>query len=292
MFHGSIVALLTPMTENGEVDLPTWRSLVAWHLEQGSNGLVVAGTTGESTTLSQDEFLALLTVAVEESAGRVPVIAGTGTADTAGTIERSRQACAAGAAGLLVVTPYYVRPMPSGLEAHYRAVADAVNLPLVLYNVPSRTAVDMLPETTAALARHERIVGIKEAVGRRSRIEELRRLCDPAFTILSGDDRTAVTAMEAGANGVISVAANLVPARMARLCKAMAGDDCAAGRAGQDRLRALFEQLAVESNPIPVKWAAWRMGLVGPGIRLPLSTLDENHQPAMESCLAELGLLP
>lgn len=292
MFHGSIVALITPMNDRGDVDESAWRRLLDWHLEQGTDGVVVAGTTGESATLTGDEFRRLLEVAVDQVGGRLPVIAGTGTADTAKTIERSLQAAEIGADGLLAVTPYYVRPMQSGLVAHFSAIADAVPLPLLLYNVPTRTAVDLLPETTARLSRHERIVGIKEAVPDAHRIARLRTLCSEGFLLISGDDPTAAASLRKGAVGVISVAANLAPALMGRLCRAtLDGREEEAGALLQG-LQALFEQLAVESNPIPVKWAAWRMGLVGPGIRLPLLPLDKTLQPAMEACLAGLELLP
>ena len=292
MFHGSIVALLTPMNDHGDVDFAALCELLEWHVDQGSNGLVIAGTTGESATLSGEEFRAVLARAVSVIDGRIPVLAGTGTADTAKTIERSQQAADLGADGLLVVTPYYVRPPQRGLEAHFTAVAEASAVPVVLYNVPSRTSVDLAPETAARLSGHPNIVGIKEAVGDRARVERLKALCVPGFTLLSGDDPSALDAMEVGAAGVISVAANVVPGPMRALCDAVAGGDVAAAGALNERLERLFTQLGAETNPIPVKWAAWRMGLMGPGIRLPLLPLDNELQPALDACLAELGLLP
>jgi len=292
MFHGSIVALVTPMDDTGALDDSALAALVEWHLEQGTNAIVISGTTGESPTLSEAELRRLLDVAVRSAAGRLPIIAGTGTACTAKSIKLTREAADAGAAAALVVTPYYNRPMQSGLEAHYLALAEAVELPLVMYNVPKRTGVDMLPATVARLARHERIVGLKEAVADPARVQELLEACPAGFTVLSGDDGSCLAAMQAGAQGVISVAANVAPRHMSRLCAAALAGDWDHARKVDGDLAELFRQLAVESNPIPVKWGVWRMGLIGPGIRLPLLPLDARLRPALEACLAELGLLP
>ena len=291
MFRGSIVALVTPFTDGGEVDHAALDGLVEFHLEQGSDGLVVAGTTGESATLTRQEFRELLQAVVRRVDGVVPVLAGTGSAATTAAVEQSRQAAELGADGLLVVTPYYNRPPQSGLEAHFTAVAEAVNLPLVLYNVPSRTAVDLLPATVARLATHPRIVGIKEAKRQPGRVEELVALCGDGFTVLSGDDPSCLSAMQSGARGVVSVAANVAPAQMHQLCSLAAAGDWATARSLDQRLQLLFEALAVETNPIPVKWALFELSRVGPQIRLPLTPLDEALRGPLRRCLETLGLL-
>lgn len=290
MFNGSIVALVTPFTDQDEVDAAALDALVDFHLEQGTDGLVVAGTTGESATLDKDEFTALLGAVVRRVAGRVPVLAGTGSPSTAAAVRQTRLAGELGADGVLVVTPYYVRPTQAGLKAHFMAVADAATVPVVLYNVPSRTAVDLLPETAAALAAHPRITGIKEAAGGQGRIEELRARCGPDFVVLSGDDRSCLGAMKSGADGVISVAANVAPALMRALCVAAAEHDWPAAERLDQRLQPLFDILSLETNPIPVKWALFAMNRMGPGIRLPLTPLDPVHRPAVRNGLKTLGL--
>lgn len=290
MLQGSIVALITPMDSQGRIEFQRLPALLDFHLGRGSAGIVVAGTTGESATLEPAEADRLLEQVVRHVDGRVPVLAGTGVTATAATVARTRRAGELGADAALVVTPAYYRPTQRGLLAHYRAVADASNVPVVLYNVPGRTAVDLLPETSAALAGHSRIVGLKEAVPGADRIRALRALCGPDFLLLSGDDDTAGEAMLAGADGVISVAANLAPALMARLAdRARAGDE-AGVQALQTQLVPLFEQMSVETNPIPVKWGAYEMGLAGPGIRLPLQPLTEQLRPALAAALEALDL--
>jgi 4-hydroxy-tetrahydrodipicolinate synthase len=218
------------------------------------------------------------------------VLAGTGSASTAAAVRQTRLAGELGADGVLVVTPYYVRPTQAGLKAHFMAVADAATVPVVLYNVPSRTAVDLLPETAAALAAHPRITGIKEAAGGQGRIEELRARCGPDFVVLSGDDRSCLGAMKSGADGVISVAANVAPALMRALCVAAAEHDWPAAERLDQRLQPLFDILSLETNPIPVKWALFAMNRMGPGIRLPLTPLDPVHRPAVRNGLKTLGL--
>jgi 4-hydroxy-tetrahydrodipicolinate synthase len=291
MFRGSIVALVTPFTDGGAVDHGAVDGLVDFHLEQGSDGLVIAGTTGESATLTRQEFRELLQAVVRRVNGAVPVLAGTGSAATVTAVEQSRQAEELGADGLLVVTPYYNRPPQAGLEAHFTAVADAVNVPVVLYNVPSRTAVDLLPATVARLAAHPRIAGIKEAKREPGRVEQLVLLCGEDFAVLSGDDPTCLSAMKNGACGVVSVAANIAPAQMHELCVLAAAEDWAAADERDKRLQLLFEALAVETNPIPVKWALFEMNRVGPQIRLPLTPLDEALRGPLRRCLETLGLL-
>jgi 4-hydroxy-tetrahydrodipicolinate synthase len=291
MFTGSIVALVTPFTDGGAVDYAALEALVDFHLEQGSDGLVVAGTTGESATLTKQEFRELLEAVVRRAGGNVPVLAGTGSAATAVAVEQTRQAAELGADGALVVTPYYNRPTQAGLEAHFTAVADAANIPVLLYNVPSRTAVDLLPSTVARLAAHPRIIGIKEASREPGRVDELVALCGERLTVLSGDDPSCLSAMRSGARGVVSVAANVVPALMRQLCGLAAAADWDGARALERRLQPLFEALALATNPIPVKWALFEMGRVGTGIRLPLTALDPALRAPLRQCLATFDLV-
>lgn len=291
MFSGSIVALVTPFTDAGGIDFSALDRLVEFHLEHGTDGFVIAGTTGESAMLDRGEFRELLTAVVRRVDHAVPVLAGTGAAATRSAAEQTRVAADLGVDGALVVTPYYVRPNQAGLEAHFAAVAESSPLPLLLYNVPGRTAVDLLPETAARLAAHPRIAGIKEAVRDTQRIEDLVARCGTGFTVLSGDDPSCLSAMRAGARGVISVAANVVPGPFHDLCKAALDQDWPVAQAVNDRLQDLFGQLAVDTNPIPVKWALFEMGRIGPGIRLPLVALREQHRAALRETLGLLGLL-
>jgi 4-hydroxy-tetrahydrodipicolinate synthase len=274
--YGSITALATPFTAAGELDLDAWRRLLQLQLDGGTQGIVVAGSTGEAAALYDAEYDTLLRTALEFIAGRIPVLAGTGLSNTAKTIEQTRRAAAVGADAALVVTPPYVRPTQQGLLAHYRAVADDGALPVVLYNVPGRTGCDLLPETVAELAPHERIVGIKEARNEAERMMALLPLRTPGFAVLSGDDPTATRAMLAGADGVVSVASNVLPAALRRLCDlARAGkhDDAARWDA---RLQDAFDFLGVEPNPIPLKAILTGMG-IGRGLRLPLTPLSPAH---------------
>ena len=291
MFNGSIVALVTPFTEEGEIDFASVDRLVDFHCRNGSDGLVIAGTTGESATLRSDEFLSLLSRVIDTAAGRIPILAGTGSASTAVAVEQTLAAAERGADGALVVTPYYNRPAQAGLEAHFTAIADAVDIDLLLYNVPSRTAVDLLPKTVERLAAHRRIVGIKEAVADAARIEELCARCGPEFAVLSGDDHSCLDSMRQGASGVVSVAANVVPGPMHELCMAAAQQDWIAAEALNSALNALFEVLMIETNPIPVKWALFEMGLVGPGLRLPLTPLNHDYRESLRLCLADQHLI-
>jgi 4-hydroxy-tetrahydrodipicolinate synthase len=291
MFNGSFVALVTPFTEHGEIDFPALRTLVEFHLQQGSDGLVLSGTTGESVSLSQTEYCDILDRVVEQVSGRIPVIAGTGSASTQRSMEQTRLAAAHGADAALVVTPYYNRPLQRGLEAHFRAVADVSEIPIIVYNVPSRTSVDILPETVASLSAHERIVGIKEAVADTGRVVELLDRCQESFAVLSGDDYSCLQAMKHGAHGVISVAANVVPGPMAELCAAALGEDWKRADSMDSRLKRLFDILMIETNPIPVKWALFEMSLLGPHIRLPMTRLGEEFREPLRQCLQELELL-
>ncbi|MFC5578508.1 4-hydroxy-tetrahydrodipicolinate synthase [Lysobacter niabensis] len=282
---GSITALATPFNVAGELDLDAWQRLLQQQLDAGTQAVVVAGSTGEAAALYDAEFDLLLRTAVEFVAGRIPVLAGTGHSNTAKTIEQTRRAAVLGADAALIVTPPYVRPTQAGLVAHYRAIADDNSLPIVLYNVPGRTGGDLLPETVAELCGHQRIIGIKEARAEAERMDALLKFKDEAFSVLSGDDPTACRAMLAGADGVISVASNILPAAMRRL-----SDFARAGKAEQAReldalLQPAFEFLGVESNPIPVK-AVLELQGIGRGLRLPLLPLSSAHANTAASIAA------
>ncbi len=284
---GSITALATPFTDSGELDLDAWQRLLRAQRDAGTQGVVVAGSTGEAATLYDAEYDALLRLAVQRLGGQVQVIAGTGLSSTAKTIEQTRRAAAMGADAALVVTPPYVRPTQAGLVAHYTAIADDGALPLILYNVPSRTGCDMLPATVAVLALHPRIVGVKEAVSAPERIEALLDLRSSGFTLLSGDDPTAARALLAGAGGVISVASNVVPSAFRRLCDLAAAGNTAAVSELDGRLRPLYDFLNVEPNPIPVKAILARQG-IGSGLRLPLQPLGDAHLERVRDVLAAI----
>jgi len=290
MYSGSIVAIVTPMTETGEVDYAAWDRLLDWHLAQGTDGIVVCGTTGESPTVTLAEALELTRRAVARLEGRLPVIAGSGTNDTAASIERTRALAAAGADAVLVVTPYYSKPTQEGLYQHFTAIADDSPVPVILYNVPGRTGVDMLPATVGRLAQHPRIVAIKEAVAGDERVRELRAACGEDLDVLSGDDPTAVHAILAGAKGVISVTANVAPAAMSAVCEAALAGDIEAARAADAPLRVLHGALFVEPNPIPAKWAVHRLGFIGTGIRLPLTPLTVGAQADVLAAMTAAGV--
>ena len=281
---GSITALATPFTATGELDLDAWKRLLAQQLDGGTQGVVVAGSTGEAAALYHPEFDLLVRTAVQVVAGRVPVIVGTGNSATARTIEQTRRAADLGADAALVVTPAYVRPTQAGLLAHFRAVADDGALPVLLYNVPPRTGCDMVPETVAELAGHPAIVGIKEAVSTHERMQALLALRDDGFVVLSGDDPTAARAMLAGADGVISVVSNMVPAAFRRLCDLATGGDRTQADAFDAQLQTLYAFAGVEPNPIPVKAVLARMG-IGHGLRLPLTALSATHAAAADRAL-------
>ena len=283
---GSLVALVTPMRADGAIDLDAWARLLDWHVAAGSDGVVVGGTTGESATLDAGERDRLLESALDRVGDRIRVIAGTGAAATAVAVDQSRRAAALGAHAVLVVTPYYNRPPQRGLVAHYRAVADASDAPVILYNVPGRTAIDLAPETAIEIAGHERIVGLKEAVADMGRV---RQLTEAGLGVLSGDDPSARAAMAAGAVGVISVAANIVPDRFAALCRAARNDRSDEAEALDAELASLYRFLGVESNPVPAKWLLAEQGRIGPGIRLPLVPLDDAHHETGRALLRTLA---
>jgi len=291
MLTGSLVALVTPMGQDGRIDFDCLGRLVDWHIEAGTSALVIAGTTGESATLDKSEHARVIATAVELTDGRIPVIAGTGSNSTQQTIELSREVGRCAIAGYLMVTPYYNKPTQRGLYEHFRAIADAVDLPIMLYNVPGRTAVDMLPETVAELSGHPRIFGIKEATGDVSRVHRIIELCGPEFRLYSGDDATAREFMLAGGHGVVSVTSNVAPAAMAQMCAAALAGDAETAIGVDAALADLHRDLFIESNPIPVKWALERMGRIPGGIRLPLTRLSVEHESIVEAAMATAGLL-
>lgn len=291
MYEGSLVALVTPMSDGGDVDFAALERLVDWHVGQGTAALVIAGTTGESATLTKDEHLQVIRHSAEYADGRLPVVAGTGSNSTAQTVDLSIAAGEAPIDGYLVVTPYYNKPTQEGLVRHFTAIADAVDKPVMLYNVPGRTAVDLQPETVARLAGHPQIFGIKEATGEVARVAVLRELCGDDFGLYSGDDPSAREFMLAGGRGVVSVTANVAPQRMATMCEAAIAGDADEAANQDEALLALHNDLFVEANPIPVKWALQRMGMIPPGIRLPLTPLSEEYRARIESALRQAGCL-
>lgn len=286
---GSIPALVTPLQSGGALDLVAFEHLVRWQIDEGSSALVVGGSTGESGALEAFELAALLECAVRVSAGRVPVIAGAGAPATHKAIALARLAKSAGADAVLAVTPYYARPTQAGLLAHYRALADEGGLPVILYNVPGRTGVDLKPETVAALTGHRGIVGIKEAVADVERMQALLALRRPGFAVLSGDDPSALRALKAGADGVISVIANAVPRLWAELC-AQARTEASAADAIEAMLAPLNAAIGCEPNPIPVKAALAMMGRMQEVLRLPLLPLSPSHRPRLQAALAQAGI--
>lgn len=273
---GTVTALATPFTDAGDIDFPAWQRLLEAQLTAGTHAVVVAGSTGEAAALSDAEFETLLSATLAFVAGRIPVLAGTGQSNTAKTIQANQRAAALGADAALVVTPPYVRPTQSGLLAHFRAVADQGGLPVVLYNVPGRTGCDMAPETTAELAMHPNIVGIKEAVADAARMDSLLPLRRKGFAVLSGDDPTALRAMLAGADGIVSVASNVVPGAFRHLCELARAGDAAEAEAFDAYLHALYHFLSLEPNPIPLK-ALLALNGTGHGLRLPLQPLSSVH---------------
>jgi 4-hydroxy-tetrahydrodipicolinate synthase len=291
MFSGSLVAIVTPMTAEGALDWPAWDRLMDFHLSEGSDGIVVAGTTGESPVLSVDEIEELTRRAVARCKGKLKVVVGAGTHSTAATVARTRTLSRLGVDAVMFVTPYYNKPPQEGLFRHFTAAADASAVPVILYNVPSRTGVDLLPATVARLARHPQIIALKEATPQLSRARELLSLVPAGFTVLSGDDSTAIDFIGAGAKGVISVTANVAPRRMHEACVAALAGDYVTARAIDADLQLLHKDLFVEANPIPVKWAVARMGLIGTTIRLPLVELAPVHQETVLRAIRAAGVI-
>jgi len=288
---GSIVALITPMQDDGSVDYPALRKLIDWHIAEGTDCIGVVGTTGESPTVNVEEHCEIIRVSVEQAAGRVPIMAGCGANSTSEAIELARFAKKVGADCQLQVVPYYNKPTQQGQYAHFKAIAEAVDLPLVLYNVPGRSVADMAHDTVLRLAQVPGIVGIKEATGNIERAQWLIKEAPKGFAIYSGDDPTAVALMLCGGHGNVSVTANVAPRLMHELCVAAIAGNVQRAMEIQLRLLPLHKALFVESNPIPVKWAAARMGLCKQALRLPLTVLTPDNQPTVERALSACGLL-
>lgn len=291
MFQGSMVAMVTPMQPDGAVDHEALARLVEFHVENGTDAIVAVGTTGESATLDEGEHLDVIRRIVKLAKGRLPVIAGTGANSTREAIELTQGAMEAGADACLLVTPYYNKPTQEGLYQHFKAIAAAVAIPQILYNVPGRTACDMLPETVERLAPIPNIVGIKEATGNVDRAREILQRCGDRLDVYSGDDATAMELILAGGKGDISVTANVVPKSMHEMCAVALRGDRAAAEAINNRLALLHKNLFLESNPIPVKWALTEMGMIAPGIRLPMTPLAERFHEPLREAMREAGAL-
>jgi 4-hydroxy-tetrahydrodipicolinate synthase len=291
MIQGSIVAIVTPMFANGDIDYEAFDRLIEWHVDSGTDAVVVAGTTGESPTLSEQEHCALMRHCVDKVAGRIPVIAGTGSNSTREAIYFTRAAKEYGADACLLVAPYYNKPSQEGLYQHFKKVAEEVDIKQILYNVPSRTGCDLLPATVSRLADLDNIVGIKEASGDMARCRELLRLCGERMSIYGGDDATARALLLEGGRGNISVTANLLPEQMQRMCRLAMQGDAAGALAIDAQLAALHDKLFVEGNPVPVKWAMVQLGLIKPGIRLPLVDLSPGFHDVLTAAMVQAGLV-
>ena len=291
MIQGSIVALVTPMYENGAVDKESLKKLVEYHIEQGSDALVAVGTTGESATLDEDEHCDVIKSVVDYANGKIPVIAGTGANSTTEAITLTRKAKQAGADACLIVTPYYNKPTQEGLYLHYKAIAEAVDIPQILYNVPGRTACDMLPETVGRLSHIANIVGVKEATGDLSRVKKIRDLTGANFAIYTGDDATSREFCLLGGNGTITVTGNVAPRLVHEMIMAAMAGDKETALAIDTKLADLHKNLFIQSNPIPVKWAVAEMGLIGKGIRLPLTWLTEDCFDAVRDAMRKAEVI-
>jgi 4-hydroxy-tetrahydrodipicolinate synthase len=287
MIKGSIVAIVTPMFEDGSLDFAGLRALVEWHVASGTAAIVAVGTTGESPTVDVEEHVQIIETAIKAAAGRVPVIAGTGANSTREAIELSRQAKRIGAQMSLSVVPYYNKPTQEGLYQHFKAIAEAVDLPIILYNVPGRTVADMSNDTALKLAQVPNIVGIKDATGNLERAADLVNRAPKDFALYSGDDGTGLAFMLSGGHGVISVTANAAPRLMAELCTAAIGGDNGRARQFNARLAGLHKELFVEANPIPVKWVLNQMGKIKPGIRLPMTALSSSFHDRLRDAMRQ-----
>jgi 4-hydroxy-tetrahydrodipicolinate synthase len=290
MITGSLVAIVTPMLEDGRLDLASFRNLIDWHIAQGTSAIVVVGTTGESPTVDFDEHKELIRIAVEHSAGRLPIIAGTGGNSTAEAIELSASAKKAGATASLSVVPYYNRPTQEGMYQHFRKIAESVDLPMLLYNVPSRTVADLANDTVLRLAELPGIIGIKDATSSMERGADLIKRAPRNFAIFSGDDCAALPLILMGGHGVISVTANVAPRAMAEMCAAALVGDVKKAREINQRLLSLHQKLFIETSPAPVKWAMAQMGLIESAVRLPMVPLTEHSHQAVRGALAEAGI--
>jgi 4-hydroxy-tetrahydrodipicolinate synthase len=289
MFRGSLVSLVTPMRAGGDIDFQSLRKLIDWHIENGSDGIVVTGSVGEAATLEANERLEVIKTAVEQVAHRIPVIAGTGTNATQQTIQLTRRAMEIGVDACLLVTPYYNRPTQEGLYQHYRTIAEAVPIPQILYNIPIRSSCDLLPETVTRLANIPNIVGIKEGMPDRAKI--IIENCNPRLDVLSGDDDTVLEIIRCGGKGVISTSANIAPKLVHELCAAALANDQITAEKLNTQLSPLYQALFVETNPIPLKWALHQMNLIPPGLRLPLTPLSEVHHATVRAALQQVGIL-
>jgi 4-hydroxy-tetrahydrodipicolinate synthase len=290
VFSGSLVALVTPFDGNNRVDYTSLKRLIDFHVDQGSDGLVIAGTTGESATLTRSEHVELVGRSVEIAGGRLPIIAGTGSNSTAQTVDLSRAVADTGIDAYLIVVPYYNKPVQEGIFQHFSVIADALDKPVMLYNVPGRTVADMLPETVGRLAKHDNIFGIKEATGDIDRLKAIQNLVDDEFRLYSGDDFTLLPFIENGGHGVVTVSGNVAPGHVATLCQLALDGNSGEAKALDDRLQGLNKLLFVESNPMPVKWAVSQMGLIGPDVRLPLTPFSAQYHEAMRAAMREAGV--
>ena len=290
MLTGSLVAIVTPMLEDGSLDLARFKSLIDWHIVEGTQGIVVVGTTGESPTVDFDEHKELIRIAVAHAAGRVPIIAGTGANSTAEAIELSESAKRSGAQLSLSVVPYYNKPTQEGMYRHFRAIAEAVDLPLILYNVPGRTVADLQNDTVLRLAQVSNIVGIKDATGSMERCSDLLRRAPKEFAIYSGEDVAGLPLILMGGHGVISVTANVAPRLMQEMCAAALAGDLPRARDANNRLLALHTKLFVEGNPIPVKWVLAQMGMIEPSLRLPLAPLSAHFHEVLRDAMRQAGI--
>jgi 4-hydroxy-tetrahydrodipicolinate synthase len=290
VFEGSLVALVTPFDAEDRVDYGALEKLIEFHVRSGTDGLVIAGTTGESPTLRKDEHATLIRRAAEIAAGRLPVIAGTGSNSTSQTIELSLAIADAAIDAYLLVVPYYNKPVQEGIFQHFTAIGNAVDKPIMLYNVPGRTVADLMPETLARLSQHPRIFGVKDATGSIDRLKECQKLVEADFCFYSGDDFTVLDFMLEGGSGVVSVSANIAPRQMAGLCEAALAGNADAARLIDERLQPLNASLFIQSNPIPVTWALTEMELIGPGIRLPLTGFSIEYHEQMRTAMQYAGI--
>ena len=284
-FTGSQVALVTPMNEDSSIDWNSTEELIEWHIKEGTNAIIAVGTTGESPTLSHKEHREFISFTVEKVKGRIPVIAGTGSNSAAEAIELTQHAKEIGADAALLVVPYYNKPTQPGLIKHFSKIAEEVSIPQILYNVPSRTITDLLPETVSEIAKHKNVIGIKEASGEIDRVRRLKELCDENFILLSGDDESCCEFMLAGGHGCISVTANIVPSLMSKLCSLATSGKHEEARAFQNKIMPLHKVLFLESNPIPIKYALFHAKKIKNSIRLPLTELSEAHRPQLEKAM-------
>ena len=292
LFYGSLTAIITPMTEQGDIDFQSFKKLVEYHIQAGTHGLVVLGTTGEAATLDSDEYFEVMSKVIEFSQKRIPIIAGAGSNSTKDAIATTKKLATMGVDACLTVVPYYNKPTQEGMYLHFKAIAECSELPQILYNVPGRTGADLLPETVGRLAKIDNIIGIKEATGDLSRVEKIKALAGQDFIFLSGDDETGFESIKLGGQGVISVTNNIVAKEMAQMCELALLKEFEQAEKINDHLMIIHKALFVESNPIPVKWAAYKLGLIkSPNLRLPLTTLTESNQQVVNEALIKANIL-